>query len=393
MAKEVLIALDIQDNGLAKTIEKQLQEISGAQINHWYNDIREKTSLAVKTPPDIIIIDDTPETSGSVFTRIHHHRRGFPQSSIFVVSAIQRPEYIVDVMKAGAAEFLVAPVNPLPLKNAIEETRTRLVNAGKFAKGSVFGFISSKGGLGSTTIAVNTATTLSQDKKEVVSLIDMSFQSGDASVLLDVIPQTTFTDICRNYHRLDAAFIKGAMAKVAAGFDFLGAPREPEESKEIRVDHISTLLDHAKKLYDHVVIDCTSMYIDECTIEAFKSCEKVFVIIDLSLPAVRNGARLCQLLQKMGISSQKIEVVINRFIKGGALSLEEVEKTLGRRVFWLFPNDFDNVISSINRGIPLVKFDHNAAFSKSVEQFSEKLHNPQANPQFRGIRGAFGKAI
>jgi pilus assembly protein CpaE len=393
MAKEILIALEINDSSLARTLEKQAQGVSGAQTTQWFNDIREKGSLAIKSPPDIIIIDDPPESAGTIFARLHKLRGDFPQAAIFVVSPNQQPAYIVDVMKAGAAEYLVAPVNPLPLQNAIEEIRARMVNSGKFAKGSIFSFISSKGGLGSTVVAVNAATTLAHDKHEAVALFDMSFQSGDASVLLDVVPTTNIIDICRNFHRLDTAFLKGAMAKPAAGFDFLGAPAEPDESGEIRPEHVSKVLEHAKKLYDHVAIDCTSMFVNECTIEAFKASDKIFVVIDLSLPAVRNGARLCQLIQRLGISTQKIEVLINRYIKGGTLSLEEVEKTLGRRVFWLFPNDFDDVISSINRGIPLVKFDHNSLFSRSIDQFVEKIHNPQAHLQYRGIKGAFGKAV
>jgi len=85
--------------------------------------------------------------------------------------------------------------------------------------------------------------------------------------------------------------------------------------------------------------------------------------------------------------------VVNRYIKGSAISLDEVEKTLHKKIFWLFPNDFDEIISSINRGIPLVKLRPSSPFSRNILEFAQKLNNPQSSENYRGIRGAFGKAI
>lgn len=175
--------------------------------------------------------------------------------------------------------------------------------------------------------------------------------------------------------------------------DFLAAPLNPEESEEIIPAHVTKILDLARKLYDHIVIDCASMFVGECTIEAFRASDKVFVVTDLSVPAIRNAARLVKLIQKLEIPSSRVEIAVNRFIKGGAISLDEVEKTLGKNVFWLFPNDFDQIITSINRGIPLVKHYASSPFSKNVFDFVEKLHAPQVRENYRGIRGAFGKAL
>jgi pilus assembly protein CpaE len=135
------------------------------------------------------------------------------------------------------------------------------------------------------------------------------------------------------------------------------------------------------------------MFIDECTVEAFNASDKVFIVSDMSVPAIRNAARLFQSIKKLGISPQKVEFVVNRYTKGGTLSIEEVEKTLGKRIYWLFPNDFDDIVSSINRGSPLIVYNSQAPFSKNVFDFSKNLLNPQSSQGYRGIRGAFGKAI
>ncbi len=72
------------------------------------------------------------------------------------------------------------------------------------------------------------------------------------------------------------------------------------------------------------------------------------------MPAVRNASRQLKYLRKAG-DSGKSEIVVNRFLKGQSATLDEVEKTLGYRAFWLFPNDYENALASANRGTPLVE--------------------------------------
>jgi pilus assembly protein CpaE len=392
MPRKLLIALEISDNRLAHLLQQKFEAIPSIKLTRWFNATGEKGAIAVKTAPDIIVLEDIPD-SRSIFQRLGKLRENFPQAALFVVSANQYPQHIVQVMKAGVAEYLVTPINDKVLQNAVEEVRGKLSTAGQIAKGSVYSFISAKGGLGSTVIAVNTACALARKKAARTALFDMSFQSGDATVLLDLFPPTTITDIVKNYHRLDSAFLSAAMAKHPSGIEFLAAPNDPGDSESITAEHIASLLDLAKRIYDHVIVDCTSMSINDCSIEVFQASEKIFVISDMSVPAIRNCARIIKLIKKFGILPQNIEIAINRFIKGGTLTIREVERNLGQKVFWLFPNDFKGVVSSINKGKPLLKSSSGAPLSKNILQFVEKFTNPRSTQKFRGIRGVFGKAI
>jgi pilus assembly protein CpaE len=183
------------------------------------------------------------------------------------------------------------------------------------------------------------------------------------------------------------------MNKHSTGINFLAAPQNPEDSEEINSDHITSILDLAKKIYDLVVIDCPSMQINDCTVASFKESDKVFVVTDMSVPSIRNTMRFYNLMKKVGISNEKVEIIINRFIKGGALSLSEIEKNFDRPIYWLVPNDFADIVTSINQGIPLVKLSPTAPFSKNVELFARKIQGTLDDSQFRGIRGTFGKTI
>lgn len=393
MKNKITVAIEMADAGGVKTLVEALKNLPGVETVQWSAGTGEKGSLAVKESPAVIIIDDQKVTSFSVTERITKLHQAFPQAAIFVVSADTRPEHIVAMMRAGASQFLVDPINPNALTNAIEEVRVRLAASGKSAKGTVYSFISSKGGLGTTVISVNTAVTLARNQRKTVALCDMSLQSGDASVLLDLIPTTTITDLSRNFHRLDSSFLRGAMCQHRSGLAFLPAPGDPEESAAVSPEQISRILELARQLYDVVVVDCASMWVADRTMEIFNLSDKIFVVTDLSVPAVRNAARLCKLIAKLGIDQKRIEVVVNRYLKGGALSIEEVEKTLKKTIYWLYPNDFVDIVSSINQGEPIVEKQPGAPFSKNIIEFAEKIGNPRADTNYRGIRGTFGKAI
>lgn len=392
MAKELVLAIQITKASLAKSITGLAKSVKGVNIQQWSANLAEKGPIAVKVSPDIILIDDSPEC-GDLYTRIKTIKEHFPQVTLFVVSDNKDHQHIIAAMKAGASEFLVEPVLEDTLRNAIDEVRAKMANAGRLAQGRIYSFVSAKGGVGATVLAVNAAAALASDKKVAVALLDMSFQSGDASVLLDMVPQNTIMDICENMHRLDVSFLRGVMSGHSTGVNFLSAPLNPEDSEEIQGEHIHGILNLARKLFDHIVLDCGSMYVNDCSVEAFKQSDKVFVVTDMSVPSIRNTVRLCKLIRKLGISLEKIEIVINRYIKGGALSLAEIEKNFDKPVYWLVPNDFSDIVSSINRGVPLIKLSPGAPFSKNVFEFIKKFQGILDEQDFRGIRGTFGKVI
>lgn len=392
MTKELIVALEIFRSELAGALAGLAKGIPGVKSVEWTGNLGEKGALAVKVEPDIIVIDDDPE-SGNLLSRVRILKENFPQVALLVVSSNCDPQQIINTMKAGAAEYLVQPVTHNVFINAIEEVRAKMANSGHRARGNVYSFISAKGGVGATVLAVNTAAALALAKKNAVALIDMSLQSGDASVLLDIVPRATIHDICLNIHRLDVALLRGVMCNHNIGINFLSAPQNPEASGDIKSDHIAAILDLACKLHDNIVVDCSSMNVSDCAIEVFRRSDKIFVVTDMSVPAIRNTVRLCNLIRKFGIGSNKIEIVINRFIKDSVLSIDEIEKNFEKPVYWMVPNDFTDIVSSINRGIPLVKMTPGAPFSRNIVQFIRKVQNQMDEPSFRGVRGIFGKAL
>jgi pilus assembly protein CpaE len=387
MAENLEIILEMADAQLKREVLTCLEKMPGVAAR----DGERRKTVRQDSARQLFILNPPADPAG-LFQKINALRQQLPQVGIIVISADKRPEFIVEVMKVGADEFLSNPLSLERLQDVVGRIRERLFELVTQGRGRLYSFISAKGGLGSTVVSVNTAAALAMKSKQRVALLDMSLQSGDSSVYLDTLPKTTLADVCKNFHRLDFSFLKTSMQQHATGLHYLAAPKEPEESGMVHGAQIKKILQLAKRLYEHVVVDCTSMLVDECSLETFKASEQIFLITELSVPSVRNAARLNQLLLKLGIPAQKIEIIVNRYTKGGA-SLPDVEKSLKKKIFWLFPNDFDDVIGSINGGVPLVKSNPGTPFARNVFEFTEKLKNPLSSTPYRGVRGFLGKKI
>ncbi len=391
MARHINIAFEIHDLHLAREISEDLRTVTGVSMIHNVGASGDQGTAAFQTPPEIILLEDR-SNAGPLLARLRALRDAFPLATLFVISADRQPEHIVEAMQAGAADYFVIPVDPLALQRAIEKVRDqRTLSNGR--AGLCYSFMSSKGGLGATAVAVNVAALLAGRHEHTVALCDLCLQAGDVATMLDMPQDRTIADLCSNFHRLDGHFLKGVLGRHASGIRLLPAPRNPEDAEIVRPEHIEKICALLAEAHSRVIIDCPSMLIDDCTLQAFSASEKIFVITDLSVPALRNAARLFNLLGRLGTAHDKIEFIVNRYTRGSTLSLEAADKLIGKKIFWALPNDFENVFSSINRGVPLVTATPRAALAKSLAEFIDKLRTPDAAGDYRGVRGTFGKAV
>jgi pilus assembly protein CpaE len=383
--RQINVALDVEDTGEARLLAQVLEGLPEVRLIGSLNGKRPLTPLHV--------IVTGGEGGAPAHARLESIRKRVPDAQIFYVSRDQRPEHVVEVMRAGAAEFLPAPVSAARLAEAVERVRARLSSEVSEALGKIVSFVSSKGGLGATVLAVNSAVAMARTSGKRVALVDLSLRAGDSAVLLDLAPKTTVADVCRNLHRLDHSLLGEAYIQHESGLHYLPAPREPEEAEAVTEEATARVLRMSQEIFDFVFVDCSSMGTDSCTRAAFLGSRHIFVLSDLSLPAVRNTARLTRVLHNLGVDGERVEVVVNRYLKGGFPSVGEIERTLGRKIYWLFPNEFGGVVASINRGKPLVAGEPSAPFSKSVREFVEKLVDPLAQGAYRGVKGFLGKTV
>jgi pilus assembly protein CpaE len=93
----------------------------------------------------------------------------------------------------------------------------------------------------------------------------------------------------------------------------------------------------------------------------------------VNLPCIRSSQRLLRLFDRLGYDRQKVKLVVNRYMPGEEITVDDVEETLEHSVFWKIPNTYFVVMSAINRGIPVSMVENSKDITNSFLELSYKL--------------------
>jgi pilus assembly protein CpaE len=230
--------------------------------------------------------------------------------------------------------------------------------------GELIALWGSKGGVGTTLLAVNLAGELSPVHR--VCLVDFDFSMGDAAAFLDLIPQQNLQDLLRNVHRLDERMLAGHVAVHSSKIHVLGQPLELASREAPNSDGIMRVLSAVSRNYQYCVVDCGNGT-DEAAMTAVTVADHVLLVATHDVPGIKNTWRRLQLIESMGIEKERVHVVLNRYDKRNtALSMSVIEDNLRRKVDVVVSED-RLAAKAVNDGKLLRELDKKAVITRDVE--------------------------
>ncbi len=367
-----IIVID-SDDLTRKTIRTHVSGIAGVEMIGESSDTTTGHRMIRQQKPDLVVIEVGGLDDAGMRLAGDVHQES-PQTAIFVTSAHKNPDIILKAMSSGAKEFLLRPIELHVLTKAVEkilrdpargEERGRL-------RGRLITFFSNKGGVGTTTLATNTAAGLVKEGFGPVGLVDLDLQLGNVASFLDLSPKYTVYDLVAQIEKVSPETVDSFMARHASGISVLPEPRTPAEAEAITPQQLTRALEVLRSSYNFVVID-TPKGFDERTLEVLDCSDDIFVVSELSLPALRNLKKCLDVFHDLQINKDRIRIVINRYDPRGVIRVEDVQSNLGFEVYWKFPNDFLRVMNGINTGTPVVTAPEESEAAKSILQFCRKL--------------------
>jgi pilus assembly protein CpaE len=386
--------------------------------------------LARRQHPDVLVMDvNLPDMDGIRATEQLGHE--LPMLPVILISVQEDREYLNRAMKAGARQYLVKPFSADDLVEAIRrvhqtevarrqrsqpalevpalidaavvdraaveapavELETEPVEAPpepeppprRRETGTVVCVFSGKGGVGKSTIAVNLAVELGRVSGEDVALVDLDLQFGDVAVMLGLEPPGTMADVVQAYPNIDGPFI-GTLMPEAAGIRVLAAPLSPELADLVTPEHVRAALDLLRQAFDFVVVDMTQ-HLNDVTLEAFEACDKVILVTDLNLPAIKDAKLAFRVFEHLGFPRDKILLVLNRADAPSDINVGELEANLNFPVSVRIPSQGKIVVTSIQRSIPFVVAEPNAQITQTIRDLVGTLL-PFSSAERTGARGA-----
>jgi pilus assembly protein CpaE len=265
---------------------------------------------------------------------------------------VSESSVLIQAIRVGVQDFVRRPIS----SHDVSQLFDRLLSepTGPTAEpATLVSFISNKGGIGKSTLAVNVAVGLAQKHPERVLLVDCSLQMGVCASSLGMRPSTTLYDAARERDRLDETLIRQLAVPHESGLDLLAAPGNALEATEVDEDTISRVLSLARRTYDYVIVDSFPVF-DRVVMAILDQSMRSYFVLDNLVPTVLGGARLLGLLEGLEFPLERQGVILNRFMSvAGALRQQDVESKLDRPVDHVIRFDRRIIVSS-NIGQPFL---------------------------------------
>jgi pilus assembly protein CpaE len=280
-------------------------------------------------------------------------------------------DLILRAMRSGIQEFLVYPPEPKDLATALDRLMRRTNANGQ--RGTVFALYSSKGGLGSTSIAANLAHALAKNHRDSrVAIADFVVTDGDVRVFLNLKPAYDLGDLVKKLDRVDAELLYSLMTPYREGIWALPGPDNPELDDLLDGATIGTIVDQLRSHFAFSVIDCEH-HMSERTLAAMDLADRILLVAQLNVPSLRSTQRTLSLCRRLAYPNDKMCVIINRYQSGEVLSLADATDVLKCEVFWKLPNDYRASAGALMKGIPVAEFEPRSKLAWSYGQLAAKL--------------------
>lgn len=353
---------------------------------HVASDGEAAVEMAAAITPDLILMDVAmPKLDGYAATqRIRQAEQG-RRVPIIMLTAEADVEQRVKGLRAGADDDIVKPFHPLELIARIKSLlarsgppKPRPADPERSALGALCCFYPAKGGVGTTTIAINTAIALAGPLKRRTALVDANLQFGDMRVFLDLSLDSNSIVNAITEPDLDADLLKKLMVNHHTGVDLLLAPPNPEsadlvaERQRTAPASLSDLLGLMRKAYDFTIVDMPKA-IDDFNLQLFDESDLIFVVMTADLSCLKNVRLVLETMDSLGYERSKIQLVLNRSNAYTGINIDNAESALGRKIDYQIINEYRAAISALNSGEPFMSSRPDGPLAQSVSSFARLL--------------------
>ncbi len=334
-------------------IQKVLETLPQLKLLEQTCDPQGYVSLHKGNWPDLVLVEMDGENQIPKWLETLSQDLG--KTPIMLCSHSREPDFLIKVMQVGIREFLPLPLTRKDLEAAvtriwISQRRVQAVDGQD--QGKVLVVTGHKGGSGATTVAVNLAVALAEQIPESLALVDLGRPFPDVGNFLDLEPNYSILDLLQNLNELDQVFLQRIMHPYRDNLFILHGCSDFKEQENLDPEALGKIFSLLRSHYKYTVVDL-SHGLDDYFLQVVMEADLVLMLTGLTVPDLRNLKRLWPALLEWYQDRRKIKLVVNRFDRGSALQLKDVEQMLQQPVFATLGSDYPLMMEALNQGTPL----------------------------------------
>lgn len=353
-------------------------DINGTRINiHVGRLLDVQPGVDILKDPDILILDVDPRNEEEVAHLQRIMVTHFPDTPVVATAPDATLQEVRQLMHLGVVDFVPQPITREDLKSALDHAvRSQLATSQAAERpGSVIAFLKAGGGVGASTLAVQSACLLASRNKPDqarVCLLDLDVQFGTGALYLDLDNRVGLANLLESPERLDPELLHSVMGQHESGLDLLAAPRDIMALDVLTPAIVEQCLKLARGEYDTVFLDLPEAW-TTWSYKAIQSSDLVILVIQLTVAGVRQARRQLDTMRAHGLEDVLVKVALNRYEKswGKSVDLKDAEKALGRKFDYFIANDYKTVSEALNQGVALSKIKKKTKVETSIQKMMD----------------------
>jgi pilus assembly protein CpaE len=294
---------------------------------------------------------------------------------ILIVAPARDLEARIAFLEAGADDVIPATFERNELESRVLALLVRFGSvrpeAGNgAAAGELLAFFSPKGGVGTTTLAVNAAVLLAggapapeparggtpapSPPGSRVLLIDLDLQFGQVATHLNLVPRFDLAGLASDEPALaDPELANSYLTRHSSGVAVLAAPTNPEADHRVTLDQVQRIVEIFRPSFDQLVFDLGSR-IDARTLWVLEQADTHVLVIFPEIAALRAMSLLLSFLVETAALRAQTHFVVNHIFPKELLKTRDIENLLRARPAAEIPYTDVEMIRAVNEGVPLV---------------------------------------
>ena len=289
-----------------------------------------------------------------------------PGTKVIVIGQTNDIVLYRDLLKRGVSEYLVEPVSPLQLMEAVSNLYN---NPETEPVGHVYAFVGAKGGVGSSTICHNTAWALSEVLKANVVIADLDLAFGTTGLDFNQDPVQGIADALSSPERLDEVLLDRLLTKCSEHLSIFAAPVVLDRDYDITAEGCDRVIDIVRQNVPYVIVDLPHTWA-AWTKNILLQSDEVIVTAAPDLANLRNAKNIVDLLRQSRRNDSKPRLVLNmvNMPKRPEISVKEFENALGLKTVCVIDFDTETFGQAANNGQMIEELNGK---SKSAAAFRE----------------------
>lgn len=330
---------------------------------------------------DIVLLDlNLPDSRGlETFEKLHEKS---PQVPVVVLTGEYDESIGPLAVEKGAQDYLVKQqVDGLTLNRVLRHALARShayqeeINKLQSSRRSlVIGFIGAKGGVGTTTTALNIALALSLQGKQTI-LVELRPSFGTLSCHLKRKPSANLKTLLDMPPEQIGAVELGSVLHQhhQVGLQILFGPQHAKDAKEIDPRQAVAIINGLSEMADYVLLDLPNQP-SAATHDILHLCHSVVIVTEAEPAAVESGKIAIDQFQSMGIGGGiLVGIIVNRTVFSVPIKFAEVGSEMGCPIVGIIPSATNACQQSLREGSPLVILQRDNEAALSLTQIAEKI--------------------